>query len=266
MLAAILNRRPYGDNKFHFFRVFLAAFLFLWGVFKPSVGCSKELWVGVEKIDYYPYYHLVEGEYQGFARDVLDAFAREYGHVVKYRPLPIQRLYQELFSKKIDFKFPDNPLWKKELKSTHFMQYSQPVVGFIDGVLVLDKRQKNIEDDFHKVGFVRGFTPWTLMDRIEDGQWRAKEVNSLESLLMLVSHGRIDGAYFNIKVAETLIERKALFKSTPMIYAPSLPHDKNNYVMSTANAENHQVLEQFNAFLASATMKTLLKQYHLVVY
>ena len=62
----------------------------------PTPTVADTLVIGVEKIDYTPYYNTVQGEYQGFARDVFDGFAEQYQHQVEYRPMPIKRLYENL--------------------------------------------------------------------------------------------------------------------------------------------------------------------------
>jgi polar amino acid transport system substrate-binding protein len=51
----------------------------------------------------------IGGNYAGYARDVLDTFAAQYGHTFSYKPMPVARLWDEyLVQKSVDIKFPDN--------------------------------------------------------------------------------------------------------------------------------------------------------------
>ena len=47
--------------------------------------------VGVELQPYMPYSDVQDGQYLGYGRDLLDAFAAHQGHVFVYRPLPVRR-------------------------------------------------------------------------------------------------------------------------------------------------------------------------------
>ena len=55
-----------------------------------SFSCRAEvLVIGVEDTRYLPHYGVVDGEYQGLGRVVLDAFFASRGQAVRYRPLPV---------------------------------------------------------------------------------------------------------------------------------------------------------------------------------
>jgi len=53
---------------------------------------QEEIHVGVELQPYQPYSDVENGEYRGYARDLLDAFAAEHGYRFVYMPLPVRRL------------------------------------------------------------------------------------------------------------------------------------------------------------------------------
>ena len=233
----------------------LITYLFL--ILSPLLA-AEEFVIGVEELDYYPYYRLHQGEYGGFASDLLQAYAAHHGHTVTFRPLPIKRLYQELLNGKIDFKFPDHPYWGKDVKADTAVHYSNAVVGYTDGVLVLP--EKHAITTINSVGYVRGFNPWTLLDAVKAGKIQARELNSLKSLLSLTLDGRTEGAYFNTRVAETLLAEQ-LNRPGGLVFAQKLPHDTNNYRLSTI--QHPTVLAEFNAFLASDAAKSLLAQYEL---
>lgn len=250
-----------GSIKMNGFRLLAALFLCL-GF--NSIGWSKNIVIGVEEIDYYPYYHLDDAEnYQGFARDLFDTFGKLYGHRVSYRPLPIKRLYREFLDSKVDFKFPDNPFWGKEEKQGSKVLYSDPVVGYVDGVLVKPKYKDIPIKDLKSVGFVRGFSPWTLMEFINKGVIKPRKVNSLESLIRLTTENRIDGAYFNVAVANYLLAEK--FKNKHgLVFAQHLPNNKSNYRISSL--AHTDILEQLKIFLVSSEAVRLRNKYKLGLY
>lgn len=233
--------------------------LFLLLFFVPNAA-AQEFVIGVEEIDYLPYYQVdKQGEYGGFSRDLLDAAAEELGVTFVYRPLPIQRLYRELLSGEIDFKYPDNELWSRVDRTKYEITYSDPVVGYIDGVLLNAEADFTLED-FTKVGFVRGFGPWTLRSKIDAGEISATELNSLRSLLKLLEKGRFQGAYFNVAVAQHLSE-SASFQT--LKFAEHLPHDKSNYRMSTL--KHKELLQTLNEFLVSDEANSIRSNYGLAV-
>lgn len=224
---------------------------------------AKDYVIGVEEIDYYPYYRLVDKEYQGFARELFDAFAKKQGISFSYRPLPITRLYRELKSGGVDFKFPDSPYWGKSEKRGVTLTYSEDVVGYIDGVMVPAKDKDVGVDQFKKLGVVRGFSPWVMMSQVESGKIKTHEVNSWEGLIKLALHGRVDGAYFNIAVGQYNLE-KHFNKKDALVFATNLPHDKSNYKISTI--EHAELLTKLNQFLLSEEASKIRNQYQLEVY
>jgi len=221
--------------------------------------------IGVQELDYYPYSQVVDGQYQGFARDLFDAFAIQQQLDISFRSLPIKRLYQELVNKRIDFKFPDNPFWAKEDKKDTTLFYSDAIVGYIDGVLVTEKKRHIPRDQFLEVGFVRGFAPWTLMTDINEGKLKAREANSLKSLILLALNQRIDGAYFNIKVAKYQLSNKSIYNGE-LYFAEHLPHHKANYRMSTPFAKHQSLVSAFNQFLQSEQAAAIYQDYQLSVF
>lgn len=242
----------------------LLQFLFLsfgalisWGV------SAKSYVIGVEEIDYYPYYHLDNKEYRGFARELFDAFAKQEGITFTYRPLPITRLYRELKDGGVDFKFPDSPFWGKSEKTGANFSYSGDVVGYIDGVMVPANEKDITVDQFNKLGVVRGFSPWVMMSYIDKGKIKTHEVNSWKGLIKLALYGRVDGAYFNIAVGRYNLE-KHFNKKDALVFASSLPHDKSNYKMSTI--KHPELLDKLNQFLVSDEANKIRNKYQLEIY
>jgi len=74
---------------------------------------AQEYRVGVEGESYPPYYNVVDAEYLGFFRSILDAFALDQGYIFNYVTTPVNRLNMSLRDGIIDIRVPDNPNWYK---------------------------------------------------------------------------------------------------------------------------------------------------------
>jgi polar amino acid transport system substrate-binding protein len=208
----------------------------------------RDLVIGVEELDYYPVYAVQDGEYRGAAREILDAFAKDRGYALTFRPLPIKRLYAELMSGGIDFKFPDNPFWASDQKKGRTLAYSNPVIRYIDGVLIVPQNVGRSPDEVRVLGTVSGFTPFAWMDRIKDGRVQVKENPRMELLLRQVQVGRLDGAYASIAVANYTLEHQ-LASPGALIFDPRLPHSRDAYMLSSLKRAD--VLTDFNEWMAT---------------
>lgn len=214
----------------------------------PARAEQRALVVGVEELDYYPAYSVQKGEYVGAARDIFDAFAQAKGYKLTYRPLPIKRLYAELLSGGIDFKFPDNPSWAPDVKQGQAIVYSAPVIGYVDGVLVRPENLGRGTDGVRTLGTVSGFTPFAWLDHIRDGRVQIKENPRMDLLLRQVTMERLDGAYASVAVANYQLET-TLGMPGALVFDPRLPHSRDFYRLSTQ--AHPQVVAEFNAWLAA---------------
>ena len=77
------------------------------------VPAAEHYVVGVENIDYRPYQAGHTGVFEGFGRELLDAFAAEAGIVFEYRPLPPPRLLASLLQDRVDLALPGGHLVEK---------------------------------------------------------------------------------------------------------------------------------------------------------
>lgn len=123
--------------------------------------------VGVEDVEYYPYWADRDGHYAGFARKLLDRFAESKGYHFVYQPLPVKRLWNTYFSGQVDLKFPDNPHWAKMRKSGYNIVYSQPAVNYIDGVMVLPGHKGLGLERLERLGTIRGTTILTRSNGVK---------------------------------------------------------------------------------------------------
>lgn len=213
-----------------------------------AVAGPRNLVIGVEELDYYPVYAIQDGEYRGAAREIFDAFAKDRGYTLSFRPLPIKRLFAELMSGGIDLKFPDNPDWASEQKKGHTMAYSKPVIRYIDGVLVAPQNMGRSPDEIRVLGTVSGFTPFAWVDRIKDGRVQVKENPRMELLLKQVQVGRFDGAYASVAVANYTLDHQ-LSSSGGLVFDPRLPHSRDAYMLSSVKRAD--VVADFNDWMAA---------------
>lgn len=211
-----------------------------------SSGFSQEYTVGVEELAYLPYSAVSQGEYHGFGRDVLDKFAEKQKITFHYRPYPVKRLTSSFLNGELDFKYPDNSYWSQEAKTGLTVHYSKPVVGYTDGVMVIPGRLGKGIDGFKTLGTLRGFTPWDYLGLIKTQQIKARELNTLDSLIQMAQNERVDGAYFNVAVANYFLTHN-MNKPGTLVFDPDLPHTNSTYSLSTLKHET--LLKQFNAFL-----------------
>ncbi|MCP4161279.1 MAG: transporter substrate-binding domain-containing protein [Deltaproteobacteria bacterium] len=231
-------------------------------LFLCTKSIAKEYIIGVEKLDYMPYYSGKGKEYKGFIRDLLDAFAKEKGYTFKYKPLPVRRLFNLFINKKVDFKFPDNPNWKSGIKKGKDVIYSDIVIKTIDGVLVLPENKGKGIKGLKKLGTVMGFTPWPYKKMIDKGKIKSYENPNFQGLLKQVLAGKISGAYINVVVAAYQLDKK-LNKAGDLVYDPGLPSDRSNFLMSTI--KHKDVITLLNKYLVKNKkfVKSLKKKYEI---
>ncbi|KKD60386.1 hypothetical protein RN22_11180 [Grimontia sp. AD028] len=205
--------------------------------------------IGVQDFeDYSPYSRYQQQNYQGFNRELFDAFAREYNYKFDYQALPLKRLYSAFLRGDVDLKYPDNPNWSASLKEGHDILYSDPVVSFVDGVVTLDQAQRNATGTLTRLGLISGFTPWPFIEKVKAKEITLFEVKEMESLIRLLASNRIDGIYTN--VAALNIKLKDLGEQAP----PMKLNKKHPYLSGTrhlSSIKRPDIVIQFNLFLES---------------
>lgn len=226
----------------------------------PASGQSGRYVVGVEDLDYYPIYAVRGGEYVGAARDILDAFAKDAGLSFSYQAMPITRLTSEMVSGGVDFKFPDNAYWLADLRKGKNIAYSQAVIAYIDGVMVLPANKGRPLPQFNTLGTVTGFTPFAWQTTLKEGRVRLIENPQMRALQKQVLTGRIDGAYASVAVANHLL-RQDLRQPGALVFDPALPHTRSDYFLSSA--KHPEIIKRFDAWLkTNAARVSAIKTKH----
>ncbi len=209
-------------------------------------GAKEPLVIGVENLYYLPVASYENGEYHGFARDLFDAFAKDLGYAVEYRPLPVPRLYAAFFAGQLDFKFPDNAYWKKSQRQGKAIQYSDPVATFVDGTCVLPANRNAGPESIQRLGTMGGFTPWAWLDRIQAGKPTLTENTRLEALVRQALAGRVDGVYASVAVINYQLDH-VLNQPGALVFNPALPHTRDNYHLATLRRP--EVIREFNDWM-----------------
>lgn len=205
---------------------------------------AKTIVVAIEKLQYHPLYFIENGEFKGFARDVLDQFFYKKNYSVKYKVLPYFRANKELKEKKVDLMFPDNPLWLNDKKAGENFIYSTPVISYTDGFFSLKgHKYKNVKD-IKVVGTIFGFNITPLKKRIDSGLVEVKEVFEVEKLLELLYLGRVDAIYLNTSVG-AFYDRE-VSKKRQLELLPILDHVQSGYCFSSISRKD--LVEELNDF------------------
>ncbi len=202
--------------------------------------------VGVEAQDYYPHYSNEGGQYSGFARVLLDDFAKSQGYTFEYRALPVMRLYASFFAGELDFKYPDSPQWQEAKRQGLSINYSAPVVSYTDGVMVLPAHKGRGIEKLKLLGTVRGFSPWSYMPLVEQGKLKLQEVNTFQQSLQQGITGRVDGVYMNAEVGRYQLNT-VLKQPGALLFDDTLPNSKDFYLLSST--QHADVIDEFNQYL-----------------
>jgi ABC-type amino acid transport substrate-binding protein len=223
--------------------------LLLFSLFSTVAAAKTTYVIGVENQPYLPHYSFENGEFAGFTAELLNEFSKQSNISIRVEPYPVKRLFKYLLEGQIDFKYPDSPRWQQAMKkkSSKTVYYSDKVVQFTDGTMVLrDNYDLNLAG-LKELGTIRGFTPWPYLQLIESGKLNKIENSSLPGLLKQTLLGRVQGAYLNVDVAKYQLE--LMQKSGQLVLNKNLPFASSYYYMSSVKHE--KLLQQFNHFLAT---------------
>jgi len=204
---------------------------------------AQEFTIGVEDTSYYPIYsHDDTQQYVGYARELLDEFAKSKSYKFNYKILPINRLFKALVQDEIDFKYPDDNAWQPDVKKGKNITYSDATVNYIDGTMTLIKNKGHA---IKHLGVIMGFTPWPYYDEVTKGTISIHENTSFSGLLQQAFAERVDGIFANIAVVQYNLRQQN--KLADLVYDPSLPHINGSYKLSTT--KHSEVIDEFNKWM-----------------
>lgn len=209
---------------------------------------AQTLIVGVEDANFLPHYGFdQQGRYSGFARELLDRFAEHADVELAYKALPTEELASALAEGRVDFKYPDNPDWAHSNNAGDALSYTDPVVAYVDGVLVTPRRAGLEVEHLKRLALVEGWTPLGYQEQIESSQILAVHSDSLPDMVRQTLLKNSDGAYYNVVVALHYINN---IRARPdvLVFDPNLPYTRSSFRLSTL--KHTELLRQFDRFLA----------------
>lgn len=203
--------------------------------------------VGVEEAQFLPHYSVDEkGNYQGFARELLDSFAASSGVRLTLRVMPADALLPALLAGEIDAKYPDSPEWSTQAKAEFGLHYSQPVVNYVDGVMVVPRRVGLGVDQLRRLAVVDGWTPEGYEDRIGANQLSLVSSKGLARMVRQALLKDTDGAYYNVVVAAYYLNNVRA-KPGALVFDAGLPHTRGSFHLSSVG--HPELIQRFDRFL-----------------
>ncbi|MDF3194772.1 hypothetical protein [Pseudomonas sp. 1928-m] len=204
--------------------------------------------VGAEAINFYPIYDGTAAHYRGYGRDVLDHFASKYGYNFRYVHLPVKRLYRNFLSTdELDFKFPDNPLWQRDMRKDKAVTYSNTVYQAIEGLFVLPANRDKSLAELAAIATVRGFDAWPYKVDIANGVIELQFANTQDSLVALARQGRVGGIFYEASALNWYQYTTDTPAGDRLVLNERLPHYRPQFFLSTRTQP--QIIAQFNQFL-----------------
>lgn len=204
--------------------------------------------VGVEAINFYPIYDGTAVHYRGYGRDVLDHFASKYGYNFRNVHLPVKRLYRNFLSTdELDFKFPDNPLWQRDMRKDKAVTYSNTVYQAIEGLFVLPANRYKSLAELAAIATVRGFDAWPYKVDIANGVIELQFANTQDSLVALARQGRVGGIFYEASALNWYQYTTDTPAGDRLVLNERLPHYRPQFFLSTRTQP--QIIAQFNQFL-----------------
>lgn len=223
---------------------------------------TTRLVVAVDENDFLPYYQTrADGSFNGFARDLLDRFARDEGYELDYQVYPLNRVQQLQIQGKVDLRFPDSPLWANNRKKVAEIHYSCPVVTYVDGIFRQVTYPSAMND--HRFSILRGFTPLSFLPLIKSGKVHFVEAPDLKAALAMHQKQRVDGVYGNEAVL-TRLNREGLGERLEI--QSLYPVTRDSYRLSSGT--NKLVIERFDRWYSQkkTDIDALLATYQLSAY
>lgn len=239
-------------NKIINLLIALGLFIFLLCPTSSSASNNKQnnhFVVAVGDYDYLPYTGFVNDKFAGFGAEVLTAFAKSRGYTFEYRRLSVPRMFKEFLEadETIDFMYPNNQYWNEAEQKKKQVIFSEPVIEYVDGVLVLEKNKDMTLEELKDLVVMKGFDAVQYKKYVEQKKIRIFEHSDILGSMRMIQNGRMQGAYLNPVVAAYY--QQTVLGGKPLFLAESLPYIKSSYLLSSI--KHPKIIEEFNSFLAS---------------
>ena len=199
--------------------------------------------IGVEDLDYYPHYAFGYRD-DSFAKALFEDFFHSEQLEVQFIPLPLKRFNQWLLEQDIDFKYPDNPVWRQNESNPLPVIYSEQVIELLAGTIVPIDKVGMKRNNIHRVGTILGFHPTLWMDRIAKQQTQVLTDPNVVSVIKMPLNGLVDAIDMDYSVVHFHLQ--AMNHTKALVVDKSLPHHKIGYYFSTLKYP--ELIARFNQY------------------
>lgn len=239
----------------------VSVFLLLATSLFVSASNEKTYRIGVENIDYYPHYAYGHRD-SSFSQELLTSFFVSEQLKIEFVPLPLKRFNQWYVQDNIDFKYPDNAIWRKDESNHLSLHYSNRVVSSIAGAIVHQSRMPLKLDDIKRLGTIAGFFPSLWYKRIESQKTIMVEDDNVLSVVKMLTHGIVD--VINLDYSVVNFHLQQLNQSKQLIMNESLPH--LDIMFHLSSIKHIHIIKRFNVFLKTNEdyVLNLKKRYQLI--
>lgn len=205
---------------------------------------KRKFKVGIEDVDYYPHFAFGHQD-TSFAQEVLNRFFASHNYEVEYILLPVKRFNEWMQSKNVDFKYPDNPVWRLGDEERVNVRYSRGVISSHAGSVVTIEKLGMNKQQVKIVGTLAGFYPYLWQNQIQVGETKLVEENTPFSLVKLPLNGLVDVIDIDYSVIQHNLNK--IGRSGQLVMDPNLPNRSVSYHLSTLH--HPSVIKEFNQFL-----------------
>lgn len=239
----------------------LGCYLPLWLACTALTVNAETFRVGVEMTSYAPHFEIRQGQYRGYAREVLDAYGADAGHQFEYVLLPVKRLLPSLLIGNIDFRYPDNPRWFPAMKVNSQIRYSLPLAISIAGASVLPERVGH--GHLQTLGVMLGFKAIEFSTQINSGMIKQISASKMNVLIKMAMHSRVEGVYGDANVIRHHLKQQG-FAVEALVFDHTRPHSRHPFSLSTIHYP--QELDDFDLWLQEhqALVEQLQEKFGLV--
>ena len=209
---------------------------------------AKAYTVGVYDDDMMPLWGFnEEGEYDGFARSLLEEFAQNQNIRFIYKPYSAKKIVPALKQGDVQLIFPANKHWhRKQKSSSDRIIYSDGVHFYLEGIMVAREYTFKPLSSLDAIGIIAGKQPASIQDSADRGAVAVVEKPSYADLFEALASGEIQGIYTNVDVARA--RAKALgYKAGFIEFQESTSHLRERYRLATIKEEG--VMREFNEFI-----------------
>jgi len=190
-------------------RVFVLFFL---GIFLSVISHADQLVAATS--DWHPYAMETDnGVLEGISVDILREIASRTQHEVDISLMTPKRLHLQFSASKIDINFADTAAWNQTVNSPEFV-FSEPYTTVSEYIYFLQNHYIEVKEpnDLRGkvVGINRGYYYAEFDDLFTQDVIRRTEAQSNEHLLTLLSKNRVQAAFFDDVLFNTLLSQSGL--------------------------------------------------------